>query len=259
MTPEILGPAILAGCALLSFIVGYYATPTRVRVVQHRFIPPELSRLASALGITEDIPTSDSYGRRIHDLFEERDRYAESLKAEIRCLGEALEEADAELAAHAEAEIVRRRNDLPNVWSTTFANVANQDVFLPANGWVTYNGLKQAVEDSHQRNWICFETDPHEGYRDVTYENTKTGKSWTLRTPADTPTGTLLAMRDLAGWERADEYWGYGGTDVYGVNSKTQDLYFYPTWPAANSSVLGTALGTVSGLAPGYYYAPVQA
>ena len=255
MTPEILGPAILAGCALLSFIVGYYATPTRVRVVQHRFIPPELSRLASALGITEDIPTSDSYGRRIHDLFEERDRYAESLKAEIRCLGEALEEADAELAAHAEAEIVRRRNDLPNVWSTTFANVANQDVFLPANGWVTYNGLKQAVEDSHQRNWICSETDPGEGYRDVTYENSKTGKSWTLRTPADTPTETLLAMRDLAGWTRTSEHWGHGVADVYLVSDVAKCLWHYPTSATGDVALLGT----VSGLAPGYYYAPVQA
>lgn len=247
MTPEILGPAILAGCALLSFIVGYYATPIRVRVVPHRYIPPELSRLASALGITEDIPTSDSYGRRIHDLFEERDMVADNLRAEIRDLQEALKGAYAEVAANAEAEIVRRRNDFLKVWSG--------DTMI-RTGWYTYDaGLKQAQEDSHEHNWCCSQTATGEGYRDVTYQNTKTGKSWTLRTPADTPTETLLAMRDLAGWTRTSEYWGYGGPDVYGVNPETQDLCRYPTWPTGDVA----RLGTVSGLAPGYYYAPVQA
>ena len=82
----------------VSFGLGSLWTTKRVEVIRVPKVPEQLARLASIFGITEDIPAGNSYGRLIHDLFEERDREIASLKFEVERsaaeLTAAREEAD---------------------------------------------------------------------------------------------------------------------------------------------------------------------
>lgn len=74
--------------------------PTVVKVERYPEIPVELSRLAKAFGITEDVDSGKSYGRMIHD-------YIEALKAdhdaERRELLARAEAAEAKIKANREA------------------------------------------------------------------------------------------------------------------------------------------------------------
>lgn len=71
-------PAVIASMSagaffLAGYLLSYYWQPSQIKVVKVRYVPRELARLARVLGVTEDEPTSVSYGRMIHDVIEERD------------------------------------------------------------------------------------------------------------------------------------------------------------------------------------------
>ena len=247
MTPEVFIPAVMVALAAFSLLVGYLAAPIRVRTVTKRVVPPELARLAGVFGITEDLPTSDSYGRRIHDILEERDRRIHSLQgcvAELnRYVGELEEEAKEKRAA-------KRAATTAHLSGWTYTTPATT---TPLPGWVDHN--ENPIEFRANPDWgFSWPTGPHEGYRDVTYRNTKTGKSWTLRTPADTPYETLLALRDIAGgkWTESRQEGG-AFFPSYWVFPESLSLYHY-----VSGEQYWARLGTVSGLAPGYY-APATA
>lgn len=105
MTDAELVPLLYAWATLatalggVSFLVAWFR-PTRIKVERYPEIPVELSRLAKAFGITEDVDSGKSYGRMIHD-------YIEGLKAdhdaERRELLARAEAAEAKVKANREA------------------------------------------------------------------------------------------------------------------------------------------------------------
>ena len=85
LTPAYAYPivGIVVAVALVAFGMFARGAVTKTRVVERRIIPPELSRMAQNLRITEDIPVTESYGRRIHDMFEEKNTEALVLRADL--------------------------------------------------------------------------------------------------------------------------------------------------------------------------------
>ena len=94
-------PHFTIGCLLLllasvGLLLGYVGSalygPKRTTVQRVEVVPPHLSRLAQVLGVKTDAPASQSYGRMVHDLFEEKDLEIRALRAEIRTQEEEAEE-----------------------------------------------------------------------------------------------------------------------------------------------------------------------
>lgn len=125
MTPDTLlmiaGGTLAGSCVAGYFLGRIFGEAHKVKTEIVYRTPPALQRLASVLRITEDIPASESYGRLIHDLFNEKDNELLKAKREAaveRSAAEALrEEIDGYLR-----EIERNREALE------FLNEENEDL-----------------------------------------------------------------------------------------------------------------------------------
>ena len=72
-TPAVIASMSAGAFFMAGYLLSYYGQPAQIKVVKVRHVPQELARLARVLGVTEDEPTSVSYGRMIHDVIEEKD------------------------------------------------------------------------------------------------------------------------------------------------------------------------------------------
>lgn len=73
LQPHVLVPVLMTAACLLSVAIGMGLQRRRVKFVERRVIPPELSRLAAVFQISEDIPKTQSYGHKMHLLFDEKE------------------------------------------------------------------------------------------------------------------------------------------------------------------------------------------
>lgn len=135
MDPEIVAQlplftAVAVLSCLFGALVAYVAGPVRTDVVYVDRVPPALSRLARLFGITEDLPEGDSYGRKLHDLFEARDSEILDLRARCLDLEEQLDQKRdyLPLLQRAEERIANQREELRSLNQRLKGSLSPEDV-----------------------------------------------------------------------------------------------------------------------------------